>query len=138
MNAETKTAAPVTGRERLIEIAEWLEAGGDARGTVAGFNMSDWRNVTNCGSVCCIAGALVEFEAQRTGATVAHVLASVGGGFHQTGEYLAEMDFNSAYDLFIPPEELNFGRITPDEAAATVRGYLETGDVSWDHVNHNA
>lgn len=127
------TQAEITPRGRLIEVAEWLEAGAPHKGNIAGFDMSDYAVPTSCGTVCCIAGAIVEFEAMRRGIAFSDMPGIAGtASAHEVAEELCELPFDTAWDLFIPDVEKRWCHITPFEAAATIRRYLNTGVVSWD------
>jgi len=133
-------------KEALIGVAEWLEAGAPHVGDVIGFNMEVGVEFSNsgCGAVCCIAGAVCQFNQP----------------FHlQTGE-LGEVCFPKypkhspedsvmgraqgilgisdyeADELFTPNRDfVNWNNVTPVRAAKVIRNYIKTGVIDWDVGN---
>ena len=90
------------------------------------FNMNHWNDpvfndgkmsfdedAVKCGAVCCIAGS-AEF-------------------FGKTSFKWVTED-HPIYKLFYPEDVLYYEHITDKQAAVALRGYLETGIVSWDHA----
>lgn len=129
------------GRNALEQIAEWLEAGAphvDHEGrTVDHFNMEYpvSKDGPECGTTCCIAGALVQFN----GLDDRDLLEATGNIAWYTVKRLA-VDFldigpATATELFEPwvyfdgaDDSFN----DPKRAAKVLRHYLETGRVDWD------
>ena len=102
-------------------------------GTVHGFNMENYRSRTSCGTVCCIAGAIIEFEAHRQGVTPEEIMGGTSQGYeHEAAEQLCGLSQAEAIDLFIPRGTGPYSFISPQRAAATIRRYLATGRVEWD------
>jgi hypothetical protein len=100
---------------RLEYIAQWLEAGAPHRYGVVGFDMSDVENETNCGTVCCIAGAARMFFGKE------NVAADTIG-----------LKFPHAQMMFIPPHWNVPSRYSPAWAARCIRHYQKTGIVDWE------
>ncbi len=110
--------------ERLIEIAEWLEAGAPHKGNVHGFSMESFeRYDPKCGTVCCIAGAANQFF----GARLANDPCT--GREDLSAADLLGLDGEDRYVLFFPPE--GWSQITPAHAARVIRKLIATGEVDW-------
>lgn len=137
----------------LIKVAEWLEDGAkhvsfgtghevgvfdmEQAVTASGFG-SDYREDA-CGTACCIAGAIVQFE---------NLISPVLSGAHDffdsydgagVGTIAAKhlgISEEDAEQLFEPWNEFGFEGYSefsdPQRAAKVVRHYLETGIVDWD------
>lgn len=121
-----------TTNEYLQPVLDWLEAGAPHKTTGFGFNMGHFNlNDHTCGTVCCIAGAVQQFNklpepntgdaiedcrviAKAIGLTAeqASVLFMADGYCHSSHEFMAD----------VPPEE----------AARTLRRFMETGEIEWD------
>lgn len=110
-------------KDRLIDLAEWCEAGCPERNGVVGFDMSDYEQSTSCGNVCCLAGAACYFYG-----------ASGGPGWIFPAAKALGLSFLQADELFIPDVEFPFAEITPAMAARTLRHLVETGEVRWEHL----
>jgi hypothetical protein len=94
--------------------------------------------VHECGTVCCIAGAIVQFELQDQ-------LGTMAGGLHEaqtkyrkflvdesiidTAARIADISRVMANNLFIPTVPLD--RATPAQGAKVIRDLIETGRVTW-------
>lgn len=135
------------GRKRLEHVALWLEAGaphvkveGQA---IDGFNMSYGVYVSaKCGTVCCIAGAVCQFNHpfsmddyedgydNRVDGIEAPFWPNSGDGVFFRAIELLEISEDDAETLFTP--EIPYSLITADDAAKTIRKFLETGVVDWD------
>lgn len=134
------------GRIALGKVAEWLEAGAPHKALPKGlqvdsFNMSYSIEVSDCGTSCCIAGAVCQFEALG----VEH--RSSGGSLGWTGENgvmelagaFLGMELADQVRLFEPwnhfshwaNEDFN----EPARGAAVIRYFLATGKVDWDRFN---
>lgn len=126
----------------LIKVAEWLEAGakhveaGDHK--IGGFSMEDAVTYTGeCGTACCIAGAIVQFEN-----LIDPVLAGSADffdPFNGVGPIVKDhLDISSyqADQLFTPWEYFEYYDhiefSDPQRAARVVRHFIETGVVDWD------
>lgn len=134
------------GRNALEKVAEWLEAGAPHKALPEGlqvdsFNMSYSIEVNDCGTSCCIAGAVCQFEALG----VDHRFddgslgwAGKNGVMELAGAFLG-MELADQVKLFEPwnhfshwdNEEFN----APARGAAVIRHFLETGEVNWDRFN---
>lgn len=140
--------------EKLMRVVEWLEAGVPVVDKMVGFNMAGiiepagiYYAVQNdgseyfpeCGTVCCIAGALVQFEMQdRLGQMADCDDEAYDAGFVvnnsiiETGSLLADIDGDTGIRLFIP--NIDLGRATPAEAAKVLRNFIESGKITWHEV----
>ena len=143
-------------KARLVRVAEWLEASAPTVGKISGFNLgeviepaeyshavqNDGSAVRHsCGTVCCIAGAIVQFELQERFGEMADVTEEVYGSpictnrsvLDTAAELVGIREKNVAYNLFVPGVAL--GRVTPAQAAKVVRNLIETGEVNWNEVS---
>lgn len=138
-------------KERLTQIAEWLEEGAPIRGNVTGFNMECFiteeynENYQPCGTICCIGGAAVAFfgppELFQAYAKGDHVREPAS---YAAGRYL-DLSSDEATSLFYASDDFIGGAlvwreereedllpdITTDWAARCIRKFIETGDVDW-------
>ncbi|ATN92850.1 hypothetical protein QGX11_gp087 [Pseudomonas phage PPSC2] len=138
--------------ESLIKVAEWLEDGAkhvelDSGHKLDGFDIE--HSITSygdCGTACCIAGALVQFQNL---VKLEQAVSNQTDFFDTEGEEgevvegvmtLAKnhlgIEHTDAEKLFLPWD--HFGSETfhefsdPDRAAKVIRHYIETGAVNWD------
>lgn len=142
-------------RERLIELAEWLEAGAPHKDGVDKFDMEVGIAYSSCGTACCIAGAATQFFGGERGKELAREAredyeVEVEFDEYARGEAcfygsrgplsyaieLLELDTDQARSLFIPRDsvdgiEFDNNQITPEWAGRTVRHLIETGKVDW-------
>ena len=119
----------------LRPVLNWLEAGAphETPAGVLTFNMaffresdpSQWKIPNHCGTVCCIAGATQQFNKIE----IPNKL-SANNQCYALGKAIGLTDEQTA-DLFIP-EHKPLAQITPDEAAATLRRFIETGEIKWE------
>lgn len=81
------------------------------------FNMAAWSSSHPCGTACCIGGT-----AELVGKLPTYELDD------------ATNDNSALHELFYPSGVggLNYGLITPAQAATALRSYLTTGDARWD------
>jgi hypothetical protein len=87
------------------------------------------KELQTCGVVCCIAGALVLFSPDNERALDSIRKSST---VLPNAEELAGMSGADALELFTPCESVDdWHSITPAWAAATIRHYIETGEVDW-------
>lgn len=130
-------------KDRLIDLAEWCEAGCPERGNVIGFDMNDAINVApgDCGAVCCLAGAATQFYGGKAGEVLFDQALDRGSAqwqsrihspnVRQTAMQVLGIDDDIAYRLFEP---CNFEKVTPAIAARTLRHLAATGEVRWEHL----
>lgn len=132
----------------IEKVIQWLDSGAKhvtiKNGRVIDvFNMSHAVTVTECGTACCLAGAVVQFEGLDTfpldgnGKVAAfHSYGTIGVG-EQAATFLG-LDEGSADLLFMPwgtringeyydSSEFN----DPEVASATLKHLLKTGQVVW-------
>lgn len=86
------------------------------------FNMLTYIETNSvCGTVCCVAGETVRLwgHPQWAGTIV-----------RQAADIL-DLDMDRAMSLFHPPERLEWGSLTPAQAAHVIRQLAETGMVAW-------
>lgn len=148
--------------ERLEHLARWLEGG--AQHARVRFDMTTGYELiaeefnpdapSDCGAVCCIAGAAVQFFATDQEKLERHAAFKIGLEeddedepldwrvvFDQAQDLL-ELSREQAAELFVPG---NGGEITdyagtlhsyndPAWAARTIRHLIATGEVDWDEV----
>lgn len=138
--------AKPTNPQAFAKTLAWLEAGaphvdipGD--GTLLGFSMNRWKiefspaligsmaydaykqagviaaDDNSCGTVCCMAGAVLQFELLGKGHILHDVRALLG---------MSHQDFS---ELFEPT---GFCHISdPAVAAKVLRHYIDTGEIDW-------
>lgn len=110
--------------EMFTPVLEWLDAGAPHH-VGFGFNMQWFKNHDNddfaghsCGTVCCIAGALREFNDLR-------------GSIYDAAERAGMTDGQLKELFYAWKGPISLGKITPAEAAFAIRSMLETGEVKW-------
>jgi hypothetical protein len=104
---------------RLEYIAQWLEAGGDERHGVAGFDMGLIYQTKSCGTVCCIGGAALRFFSD--------------GDYADLDKARRLLGFGPEGRIFTPRGWLGDSSIfTPAWAARCIRKYQRTGVVDWE------
>ncbi|USV41016.1 hypothetical protein [Xanthomonas phage BUDD] len=145
--------------ERLIYIAEWLEAGAPHKGKVKGFDISVGVQVIKgqtpaCGTTCCIAGAATQFFNDEEGALVAEAFDNIcdwqedgttaeadwDNVFEEAQELLG-LTFDQARQLFVPVgtygnsiygDGSNWEDFNdPYKTARVIRNLVETDKVDW-------
>lgn len=139
----------------LDRVAKWLEAGAPHTATpngppVTGFDMSRGVAIDDegCGTVCCIAGAVCQFEGV-TNAEVAGMLATDEGNWRELGwwgtggvaeqaQEILGLTSEQASDLFTPDGYYadagneDYRTLTAALAARVIRHLIATGDVNWE------
>lgn len=114
-------------RARLVEVAEWLERGGDEYKGVHEFNMRYWDVASACGTLCCVGGAIEAFNREA----VAELRRTRQ---YMTRESMAAalvgIDAVEAYRLFYPDYIEQFAA-TAKDVAKVVRHLIDTGKVDW-------
>lgn len=133
--------------ERLNEIALWLEGGAkhvDANGNQVVFDMEKiWLQTPSCGTVCCIAGAALQFYnnaralAKEDGYGDIFIATDFGVMSTSTVDEAAALlgiDEVRARRLFEPHEFSYVDRaseIDASWAARCIRKLITTGEVDW-------
>ena len=126
------------GRKSLEGVAAWLEAGAphiEDKG-IDGFEItSGVEALGDCGTTCCIAGAVVQFNDPR--------FLEEGDARNWTSVYYDAIDVlgiseEDAVALFLAggrgmsdDQEQFAETVTPVLAAKVIRNYLATGEVDW-------
>lgn len=134
------------GRKALEKVAAWLEAGAPHVQLENGlqvdhFNMEYAVQVEpGCGTVCCIAGAVCQFEG--LGLANRDEDGSLdwngeGGAFDLASDYL-DISYEQSREMFCPwnsfsGDEESFN--SSARGAAVIRYFLETGEVDWDRFD---
>lgn len=129
---------PQQAVESLTRVAEWLEAGAPHRRSdgrvVHGFNMSHGVGTDDCGTTCCIAGAVCQFEGLgelKFGEL--NFFGAEDGAGAIAAKHMGLSD-EAASRLFMPFDHwVTDGQEVsdPEAAAKVVRHYLATGEVDW-------
>ena len=146
-----KRTLSVEAQQKLVRVAEWLEKGAphivlDNGREVETFHMDHGMALTTCGTVCCIAGALVEFNdpfSKRFLRDEANIECEMPWRFvrdramHQLGldpDVQGEFDFANHLFRSGYGADYSFDNswITPKIAAAVLRDYLLTDTLDWD------
>lgn len=136
------------GKLALTQVLQWLEAGAphvtidndyeitkfDMNFAVSYYYYADDSLNDGCGTACCIAGAICQFEklGKRDFCGLAFYGADGAGGLAQ--EYLGLTSLEAA-KLFEPWnhfEDQFSSDYTVKRAAAVVRTFIETGVIDWD------
>ena len=131
----------ITPRDRLVEVAEWLEAKTPMKAGVTKFDMHHWVEKNECGTSCCLAGAIVQFDQAAKGnpTIIRGNISEIGGDavnqYYDIGDYagdLCGLNPLEAQELF--RENMD---ATPTDAAATIRRFLDTGKLYWNYDGEN-
>lgn len=139
------------GKKALVTVAEWLERGAphvtiDQR-SIGLFDMSEAVTPGHendageaCGTACCIAGAVYQFEGLSG---FSHDPSRGLDFFAEVAPKVQEflgLDMDQATALFLPwehfegyPQEFS----DPELAGKVVRKFIETGEVDWDITNEH-
>lgn len=129
------------GVERLSEVAAWLEAGAPHSGGVEEFNMDVGVHHTDCGTACCIAGAVCQFFdpfPEGPEGLERRWLSSTGseGVANRATRLLGIPDDlegrGKAEELFRSVSNNDF--ITPKIAAKALRHFIATGEVVYEQL----
>lgn len=123
--------------EQLSEFAQkaqstlaWLKAGAPHEDNI-GFNMDYVSNQANdvltdfsgnnvCGSVCCIAGAIGQFNKFDRPSVADESLQIMYPDLH-------------LHDLFYPwDDSFSYSSITPQDAAEVLEHFMKTGEIIWE------
>jgi hypothetical protein len=137
------TILSVEAYAALDKVATWLEAGAPHTSTAAGREIAEFDMQLgvvpqdSCGTACCIAGAVVQFEnlgnPDNTGWIPFHGYDGVG----QLAKDALELNYDQSQSLFLPwndfvgegVQESDFS--DPALAALVVRHFMKTGVVDW-------
>lgn len=132
------------GRKALERVADWLEDGAphtDVGYGSHGFDMAygvetDPHGTGICGTVCCIAGAVCQFEklgGERNAHYFSYFDSDRAGAGTVAREFLGLTEAQ-ANRLFMPYNHYHCVSedLGPAHAARVVRRFLETGEVHWD------
>lgn len=120
-------------KERLTKLADHIEnlekVSLDAD---EGFNMADYTH--DCGSPSCIAGWAVHLFKKESG--YEHSTMDT----HDLAAKILEIDGTTSDELFLGVDDNGKGgvylsKITVEEAVATIRNFVDTGEVDWSHSN---
>jgi hypothetical protein len=133
------------GEETLRKVANWLEAGAPIlmHEKINGFNMcvAIEFNPDNpdCGSVCCIAGAVCQMvqpfdlntceRSEKYAGGLASVSYYAPEGVFKTASTILDITEDDADELFCPAK---LEGITAEYAAKVVHHFIETGKVDWE------
>jgi hypothetical protein len=115
----------------LMPVIEWLEAGASYMPSV-GVDRFDMivgiERDPDCGTTCCIAGAICQFNAPFE-LTKTYEWISWGDVEERARGFL-EIGDKEAHELFVKKadEDLN---VRPEQAAIVLRHFLKTGEVDW-------
>lgn len=129
--------------ERLNELASWCEAGCPARNSVVGLNMLDFITIapgagrarilnydtplSECGTVCCIAGTAVMWWGAAAPQKFCDIICF--NDWAQQATKLLDLRSDQADGLFFPQGYSS--AITPAIAATCIRQLIATGNVEW-------
>ena len=118
--------AATIARQRLAELASWLEQGAPQRNGHT-FNMETFCMETSCGTAACIAGTAIRWWGD----------SGLGMILSQAQELLG-LSYDDARRMFFARgadvnamRVVDWRRITPQMAGAVIRHYLDTGVVDW-------
>lgn len=88
------------------------------------FNMEVACKVSGCGSVACIGGTMAQIMGMEPDEAVSYVHLRDP---HENGQIPISR-------LFFPPQEYDFGKITPAHAVKAIDNFLATGKPLWNKV----
>lgn len=137
------------GVKALTDVAEWLEAGAphvtvdETLETIAKFDMSEVSGYNGCGTVCCIAGAVVSFNPLEfpqfcePNSRVWYKVNEVHVAEHAEGDVFTDarkylgMSEDDAEALFVPDD---MHERTAKEGAEVIRHFIKTGVAKWPDI----
>ena len=135
------------GRARLEKVLQWLDAGAPEAPVVDGgaqlppvvaFDMSNGVAAkydglgSNCGTVCCIAGAVCQFNQPYNLRSRSAASYWASGGVHYRAMNLLGISDTDAEGMFTPnSDKFQWSSITPEVAANMLRAYLASGVIDW-------
>jgi hypothetical protein len=95
---------------------------------------TDYANEMDCGTACCLAGAIWSF-AKKLGGDVYDDGPSEDWFFAVEDEYGDSYIHPDLFNLFYANDTYDLSAINPKQAAKTLRKYLKTGEVDWSHLD---
>lgn len=120
-------------------VLEWLDNGG--KHTIA-FNMDFFlvdtednsmyqgeQPPSDCGSICCIAGAITHFNKDPI-FDECFARSSAVDNCYLVGKIIG-MEKYEVGQLFLPTDVGGLDSIHPHQAAKTIRNWIETGEIVW-------
>ena len=134
------------GRKALVTVAEWLEAGAPHKMLGNGLQVDrfDMEKVVevnaSCGTSCCIAGAVCQFEGLGMGNRYRDgglEWAGNEGGFELAKDFIG-LETREANQLFMPWNYFDGDSESYNSAArgaAVIRHLLTTGEVDWERFD---
>jgi len=137
----------VDGRKRLEQVQQWLAGGakhtevelnGEKLPPITRFSIHQTIRKDDCGTVCCIAGAVCQFNEPfdiRDMSAYRWVAFYEGESEEHEGvsaraQNLLGICFTDAVELF-EPSSIDWDCISPAVAAECLKVYLETGEIDW-------
>jgi hypothetical protein len=135
--------------DKLVEIAEWLEAGAPESHGVVKFGMEvfmdpAYNDRPGCGTVCCIAGAVVQFESEEPFASHWQHQIRQGMKVSDHARQILELSESNADALFLAYDAQDLLGDEADQlevnpltligaawAARCIRKLIATGEVDW-------
>lgn len=130
----------VDGVIALQRVARWLEAGAphvDVNGReIDAFDMTKGIERADCGTACCIAGALVQFDNDPATEFTGYWSDVLDDARRISGITNAE-DASELFgldDSAFYANERRFRGVKPEQAAKVIRHFIRTGVVDWNRV----
>lgn len=137
----------VDGRKRLEQVQEWLadgaphkeiELNGEKLLPITRFNIHQTVRRDDCGTVCCIAGAVCQFNApfdireldQHKWVAFYENEDDSHEGVSARAQNLLGISHFDACELF-EPSDIDWDDITPAVAAELLKTYMATGEINW-------
>jgi hypothetical protein len=116
-------------KRRLAAIARWLEAGAPEKKGVVGFDMGELLHFEDCGAVCCIAGAAMQFFGDKQN----HYHCDYFGGLRLLGlnDVLGNQLCSPKWHAQGPDPFTSYKEVSPAWAARVIRKLIKTGVVDW-------
>jgi hypothetical protein len=117
-------------------VLEWLRAGAPhvaPNGTPLVFDMEKFLDKTDCGTACCMAGAMTQFNPEAFPTISENSCPFLALTFISAS---LELDEEASTKLFYGvrctgARLIAWEDMTPAQCAATLDHYLETGEVDW-------
>lgn len=118
-----------TTNDYLAPVLAWLKAGAPHTPAIPlSFNMDTFLSDTHtdCGTACCIAGAVARFNDLKIESDAAVTQC------HEVGEIIGLTD-DQTYALFFAGIRRNYDleEIPPSVAAEVLERFMTTGEISW-------
>jgi hypothetical protein len=122
------------GEQALTEVLAWLEAGAPHEKGMLRFDMDNGGLEMSCGTVGCMAGAVCQFKKIPDSINWGHYrITSKAAEFCGMSDKLKDQLFYATdkQDGTDMGRGFTLSEVTPEIAAKTLRGFLETGVVKW-------